>query len=302
MCGGDVGDADHGGVIDDPDVVGADVVGGVGDDDCGAASSVVRDGSIEDTVCRGSGDECGDLVGDDDCDQSGNDDIDNGGDGDCLREDDGGPNCGGDSGGVCVRGGVRGRVGVRLRVGRFCGVGGIGRRGGCGCVGSHGRLGVRVHGGVHSSGRGLGIYDHGLADLQWGPVDIADEELLDYTFPFKETEGLKVRMNQQQILFDFLQLYMTYKLLELTAIETNSFVNQFFLENPDKAANSYLKNWTDLTVNKLQVIIGLVILMGIVHKPSINSYWSRDELYNSLFFKSYATGLFQSHCEISAFQ
>ena len=54
-----------------------------------------------------------------------------------------------------------------------------------------------------------------------------------------------------------------------------------FLENPDKAANSYLKNCTDLTVNELQMFIGLVILMGIVHKPNINSYWSRDELYNT---------------------
>ena len=54
-----------------------------------------------------------------------------------------------------------------------------------------------------------------------------------------------------------------------------------FLENPDKAANSYLRNCTDLTVNELQMFIGLVILMGIVHKPNINSYWSRDELYNT---------------------
>ena len=54
-----------------------------------------------------------------------------------------------------------------------------------------------------------------------------------------------------------------------------------FLENPDKAANSYLKNCTDLTVNELQMFIGLVILMGIVHKPNVNSYWSRDELYNT---------------------
>ena len=56
------------------------------------------------------------------------------------------------------------------------------------------------------------------------------------------------------------------------------------MENPDKAANSYLKNWTDLTVNELQVFTGLVILMGIVHKPNINSYWPRDELYNTPFF------------------
>ena len=77
-------------------------------------------------------------------------------------------------------------------------------------------------------------------------------------------------MNQQQNVLDFLQLYLTNEMLELTVIETNRFTNQFFLENPDKAANSYLKNWTDLIVNELQVYIGLIILMCIVHKPSIN--------------------------------
>ena len=85
-------------------------------------------------------------------------------------------------------------------------------------------------------------------------------------------------MNQQENVFDFLQLYLTNKMLELIVIETNRFANQFFLENPDEAANSYLKNWTHLTVNELQVFIGLVILMGIVLKPNRNSYWSRDEL------------------------
>ena len=57
LCGGGVGDADRGGVVGDADVVAANVGGGVDDADCGAAgSSVVRDGSIEDSVCRDSGD------------------------------------------------------------------------------------------------------------------------------------------------------------------------------------------------------------------------------------------------------
>ena len=91
-------------------------------------------------------------------------------------------------------------------------------------------------------------------------------------------------MKQQRNILDFLQLYLTDKMLGLVVIETNRFANKFFLENLDKAANSYLKNWTDLTVNELQVFIGLVILMGIVHKPNINSYWSRNELYNTPIF------------------
>ena len=188
--------ANCGGVTGDADIIGADVGGGVGDADSGAGSSVVRDGSIEDNLCRDSGDECDGLVGGDDDDQSDNDDADSDGDGDCLRVDDCGPNC--LRGGVCVRGGVRERTGVRERSGvracsgRFCDVGGSGRHGGCVRVGGRESHGVRVRGGVHGPGRGLGVRDHGVADLQWKPVDIADVELLDDTYPFNETEGLKV--------------------------------------------------------------------------------------------------------------
>ena len=149
---------------------------GVGDADCGAGSSVVRDGKIEDSVCRASGDECGGLVGGgDDDDQSDNDDVDSGG--------HGGPDC------LCD--GVRGRGGIRVCGGHFCDAGGSGRHA------------VRVCGGVHGSGCGLGVLDHEVADLQWEPADIADEELLDDTFPFNVTEGLKVQMNQQQNVLDF---------------------------------------------------------------------------------------------------
>ena len=84
------------------------------DSDCGAGSSVVRDGKIEDSVYRASGDECGGLVGGgDDDDQSDNDDVDSGGDGD--------PDC------LCD--GVRGRGGIRVCGGHFCDVGGSGRHG-----------------------------------------------------------------------------------------------------------------------------------------------------------------------------
>ena len=173
LCGGNLGDADSGGVVGDADVVGADVGGGVGDADCGAGSSVVRDRSIGNSVCKDSGDECSGLVGGDDDDQSDNDDVDSGVDGDCLCGDDGGPDC--LHGGVRVRSSVRGRSGVRVRAGHFCGVGGSGRGGGCIHVGGHGRRGVCVHGGVYVPEHGLGVHVHGVADLLWESVDNADE-------------------------------------------------------------------------------------------------------------------------------
>ena len=143
LCCGGVGDADHGGVVGNADVVGTDVGGA----DCGAGSSVVRDGSIDDSVCRDSGDECGGLVGGDDDDQNDNDDVDSGGDSDCLCGYDGGPDC--LRGGVCVHGGIC------VCGGCFCGVGGRGGHSICVC------------GDVHGPGHGLGVRDHGVAELKF---------------------------------------------------------------------------------------------------------------------------------------
>ena len=38
--------------------------------------------------------------------------------------------------------------------------------------------------------------------------------------------------------------------------------------------------WTHVTVEELQAYMGFMILMGIVHLPSIYDYWRKDEIYH----------------------
>ena len=38
--------------------------------------------------------------------------------------------------------------------------------------------------------------------------------------------------------------------------------------------------WTQVTVEELQAYIGFMILLGIVHLPSIYNYWQGDEIYH----------------------
>ena len=38
--------------------------------------------------------------------------------------------------------------------------------------------------------------------------------------------------------------------------------------------------WTQVTVEELQAYMGFMILMGIVHLPSIYDYWKKDEVYH----------------------
>ena len=75
---------------------------------------------------------------------------------------------------------------------------------------------------------------------------------------------------------DFLELYLTKNIYELIVRETNRFAQQYLDSHPEQAQNHYLKAWRDVTETK--AFLGIIIMMGITHKYSINSYWSRDEL------------------------
>lgn len=118
-------------------------------------------------------------------------------------------------------------------------------------------------------------------------AEFVDEITTSDRFPFTEIEGLKVRMRDNATALDFVELYLTDQIMEHIVIETNRFANTYRIDHPAKADNGYLSKWTDITLPELKKFFGLVILMGIVHKPSIHDYWSTDDLYwTPIFSKS----------------
>ena len=175
-----------------------------------------------------------------------------------------------------VRGG---RGSVRVRGGR----GGVRVRGGRGGVRGvqGGRGGVRGgRGGV----RGRGDLGDGQLPLQqtlmldWEPTELEEEEIFDNTFPFTGVEGLNVRIPVTANSLDFFELYLTETILESIVIETNRFAEQFLRDNPDKVSNKYMKIWEPVDVLEMKIFFAMAILMGIIHKPSINDYWSTDDV------------------------
>ena len=83
---------------------------------------------------------------------------------------------------------------------------------------------------------------------------------------------------------DFLSLYLTDDILEHIVKETNKFTKEFLDANPNKADNRYLKQWTEITTDELKLFLGVIVLMGIIHKPNVNSYWSRDDVFATPIF------------------
>ena len=149
--------------------------------------------------------------------------------------------------------------------------------------------GERGHGGGRRGGRrgrgqrGQAIDDNDEmedpeGDLEWTNIDIEEEATENEDFLFLEDEGLNIRLDPNSSELDFLELYLTDDFYDLIVRETNRFAAQYIASNPDKADSRYVGLWTDTTKEELKIFFAVVIMMGIIHKPNINSYWSLDEL------------------------
>ena len=58
----------------------------------------------------------------------------------------------------------------------------------------------------------------------------------------------------------------------------NERADVFRQENPDKKSIHGLK-WRAVTTDELHVFFGLIMVMGVIKKPNIHMYWSRDEVF-----------------------
>ena len=106
---------------------------------------------------------------------------------------------------------------------------------------------------------------------------------------FSENKGLCVRTGDTPNLLDFVELYLTDEILTHVVNETNRYAHQYLEENSEKADNTYFSAWTDTGILEMKKFFGLVILMGIIHKPNLPMYWSTDILYHIPIFSKILT-------------
>ena len=99
---------------------------------------------------------------------------------------------------------------------------------------------------------------------------------------FTEVEGLNCQVRDDATVLDYVELYLTDVIMTLIVDETNRFAEQYLLEksvtDPD---NSYLDQWTSVTIPEIKKFIGTLLLMGIVYKPDLHMYWSTDIYYST---------------------
>ena len=142
-----------------------------------------------------------------------------------------------------------------------------GRRRGCGC------------GGQPIVGRQAA---QALPDeYTWKKINVGDQQTLKDIL-LTEVEGLNCRVRDDATVLDYVELYLTDAIMTLIVDETNRFAEQYLLEksvtDPD---NSYLGQWTPVTIPEMKKFIGTLLLMGIVYKPDLHMYWSTDIYYST---------------------
>jgi hypothetical protein len=119
--------------------------------------------------------------------------------------------------------------------------------------------------------------------LLWTPAN--NDEFDPKAIPFTGTEGLRVRIPDDPEPIDFFNLYFTDEIFQYIADETNRYAEQFIAANKDNLKdNSRVRDWKKTDKNEMKTFFGLVMLMGIVHKPRMHMYWAKDELIRTPIF------------------
>lgn len=85
---------------------------------------------------------------------------------------------------------------------------------------------------------------------------------------------------------EFFQLFFTDQLLEEIIKETNRFAKEKIAANTPLQKKSVWWSWQDITLTEFKAFIGVVINMGIHHKPEIDDYFTPDWIDSQPFFKS----------------
>lgn len=101
-------------------------------------------------------------------------------------------------------------------------------------------------------------------------------------FQFDGMFGINPNINVEHIsVLDCYQLFITEDILQLIVTETNRNAQQVHGKKGSTTKKSRLSAWKPTTLEEIRKFIGLLLYMGLVKYPSIESYWSKKPIYKN---------------------
>ena len=78
---------------------------------------------------------------------------------------------------------------------------------------------------------------------------------------------------------DFFRLYITEEIIDHVVTQTNLYERQYLeAEKDNLRPHSTAPKWKPTDMAEILTCLGLLILMGIVHKQHLTMYWSKDNI------------------------
>jgi hypothetical protein len=103
--------------------------------------------------------------------------------------------------------------------------------------------------------------------------------------PFTSEGKINVELPDSPNEWDFFNLYLTDDIIEVTVRETNRYAQQYKDDHAETLKDhSNVHNWHPTNYNEMKTFLAMLILMGIIHKPRINMYWTLDSVLETPIF------------------
>lgn len=106
------------------------------------------------------------------------------------------------------------------------------------------------------------------------PMDWTDEDIPRNNNPFEGEPGVKIIPDNTSSVEDVAGLFIGNDLFEKFAFETNKYREQ---THHKYKKIDHTVDWVDVTVKELKRWFGLVIIMGLVRKGTLNDFWSTNK-------------------------
>ena len=115
---------------------------------------------------------------------------------------------------------------------------------------------------------------------------------------FSDVPRIKVQMIRKKP-EDFFALFFNETMYDSIAIETNKYARQRIatqrrgrdpveqIEDADYTPFDRLTGWKDLNASDIRIFLGHIILMSLVRKSAVRSYWSTNQLISTPYFGKY---------------
>ena len=117
-----------------------------------------------------------------------------------------------------------------------------------------------------------------VAEWQWNRI-FPRGNFTPRHIPFTGRERIIPALPRNSSSLDFFKLYITEEMIDHLVTQTNIYAAQYIeREHGNLGPRSTVHQWIPTNRPEMLTLMGILILMGIIHKPRMAMYWSTDDI------------------------